>query len=566
MTDATEPGAPNRDGRPGAGAWPDALALLLVALRKSLWLILLLAILFALLAAAAKMSLPQKYAATSQVLIDPRSMAVFANEPVNSQLDSNSAINFVESQMQVLTSERVLSRVVAEEKLAEQPDFARIAEAARGSKELALQTALARMLTVKRQERSFIVDVTATAADAALAARIANAVVQAFIKEDGASRADSGRRLTRELTGRLTELREKLSQSEAKAEEFRLKNGLVSVGDRLVVEQKLETAVADVSAAQVRSARAQARVDQLDKAKNDLGSLGALTQAEDMRTVSFLIERLSAARENLADLNLNLGARHPALTSARSRVDEIEQRISAEFGRIRSAARADLIRAKGEEAELARQSTRLSADVSKARQSQIELRAREQEVEANRALLGSFETRSREADEFGRIAAVNVRVVSVALPPNATASLTMAIAWGLAGFVFGAMLGCAVAALRALIAFGRPARDRTVVTKPARSIGRIARKPAAPAEPTPAAAVAPATAPPPARPDVVEAPSLTKPPVGTPPAAPASVKPGVAIPPPSRPSPLRAALAAAQRPTPLQAAFERARRESLRGR
>ncbi len=481
-------------GSSSDGAWPEAFAMLAARLRRSIWLVLVFAIAGAALGLAARAALPQKFSATAQILIDPRSMNVFSNEPVNSQLDANAAVNFVESQMQVIGSERVLARVIRDDSLSEElksgdDDAISPAETQQGDPagdmrlrpslgvdgkplDPAALNALSRAITIKRNERSYIVDVTASARTPELAARLANGVVKAFIDEDAASRAEAGRRLTGELTGRLDELRKRLQDSESKAEEFRRQNGLVASGDKLIVEQKLGEAVTELSASQARLSRAEGRVDQLDRAQRDLGSLGALTPTEDMRTISYLIERLSAARENLAELSLNLGARHPALASARSRVSEIDSRIVGELNRIREAAKADLNRARAEQQGLTQTVAALSADVSKARQAQIELRSLSQDVEANKALLATFETRAREANEFGRIATVNLRVVSVALPTEGRSALVGAIVFAIVGALVGVILAIGLVTLLALLSIGESrvpafvARERVAVRTP----------------------------------------------------------------------------------------------------
>jgi uncharacterized protein involved in exopolysaccharide biosynthesis len=470
-----------------AGVWPYAFAVLTSYLRRAVWLIVALAVVGALAGLAVRSALPPRFVSTAQLLIDPRSLQVFQNEMVNSQLDANSAINFVESQMQLLTSERVLSRVIREEKLAEDPAFQPVADGeetpAEGATDLRPSlgadgepvdakalTALRRMLTVKRGERSFLVDVTATARTPELAARIANAVVKAFMAEDAATRADAGRRLTSELDGRLAALRERLNASEVKVENFRVAKGLLVTGDKLVSEQRLEEAVTELGASQNRLARAVARVDQLEKAKRDIGSVGALTATEDIRTLSYLIERLSAARENLADLRLNLGPRHPALTSAQSRVDEIERRIKSELDRIREASKVEVERARGEQRAISRTVADLSAELSRARKSQIELGALEQEVKANRDLLAAFEARSREADEFGRISAINLRIVSVALPAEGGSRLVAFVVFAVLGATLGALIGVACVALWAMIAIGRSGKIRRASAAPKRPL------------------------------------------------------------------------------------------------
>lgn len=443
-----------------------ALAVLAASLRRGIWWILLAGIVFGGLGFVAKSFLPQRYTATAQFLLDPRGLPVFPGDMSTAQFDANSQIGVVESQMRIITSERVLSKVLRDESLVQdlapdddaeedgvpptEPMPLRPSLDAEGGNAAAL-AALQRSLSVQRAERSFVIDVTATARTPAGAARLANAVVKAYIDEDAANRAAEARRLTEELTSRLDALRKRLSDAEAKATAFRIESGLISTGDRLVVEQKLAEAVSEVSAAQFRLDQATSRSAQLDSTRGDLAMLGA---NDDTRSLTLLIERQNAAQEDMATLAARLGDRHPELTAARGRVEEIRKRIDVELGRIRLAARADLERARTTQQAVARSVASLSDAVAKTQQSRIELRTLEQEVETNRTLLESFKTRALQASEFGRIDPGAVRIVSVAQPPPARKSLTGQLAWGIVGALMGMILATAMITLRAMLAIG----------------------------------------------------------------------------------------------------------------
>lgn len=455
------------DGSASAGAARGSLGRWLwMRRRRVAALVVTPAVICGVLAPLVVSLVPPTYQATAQLVIDPRGLQVFAGEQDGVISDANAGINFVETQLQLLTSERVLSRVLREQAGAPEqtqggdpgpdiglrPGFG-VDQASADPKAIA---ALRRNLVVKRGERSFLVDITAKAASSERAASLANGVMKAFIEEDSASRAQAGRRLNAEIGGRLADVRRQLAASENAADAFRVKNGLVtSSGEQLVSEQRLEQAVTAVGDAELRVARSEARVKQLDDAKLDLGALGPLTATDDMRTISYLIERLSAAREALADARMNLGPRHPALVSAQSRVNEINSRIQADLSRIKAAARTDLERARNERDAIRAEMATLSGAVQKDRKSGVELKTLEEQVAANRKLLATFEGRAREADEFSRVTPANIRVASVATPDEGRSRLLTMIAAAIAGGLFGGLLGVAAVAFWAVFSLGR---------------------------------------------------------------------------------------------------------------
>jgi len=448
-----------------AGPWPLALAALGAALRRWLWAILAAAIVFGCLGVAAKSLLPKRYSATAQFLIDPSGQPVFPGDLSSPQYDANSQIGIVESQMRVITSERVLSRVLDDtalmtelaasgpagpEETPREPMPLRPSIDASGGKAAALM-ALQRALTVQRGDRSFVIDVTATARTPDLAARLANAVVKAYVEEDAVNRADTARRLTDELTSRLASLRQRLNDAQQRAERFRLEAGLVSTGDRLVVEQKLAEAVSELGAAQLRLDQATSRAAQLDTSGSDVAMLGS---NEDTRSLLVLIERQNSAQEELAALATRLGARHPALAEARERVAAIRQRIDVELGRIKAAAAAEMERARTTQQALARSVDTLSEAAAKTQQSKIEMRTLEHDVETSRALLESFQTRALQLGEFGRIDPGTVRIVSVAQPPPESRGLKGMVLWGVFGGLLGVILATTLVTFRVMLALG----------------------------------------------------------------------------------------------------------------
>ena len=452
--------------------WRSAFAALISQGRRWKWAIAGCGLAFAVAGAGLKAYLPTTYTATAQLLFDPRGLKVFNNDLTSGLHDANAAINFVESQMGVIQSERVLSRVMDSECAASRKALKSDADGRASGPVLAFTRlcpgvgangdwaktlqALRRALSVKRAERSFVVDVSATGPTPALAAHLASAVVTAYVNEENATRTDAASKLTGDLGGRLEALRLSLQESEAKAEHYRRDKNLIRLGDRLLVEQRLTAATAALNETQARIDRASARVKQLDAAPRTASALGALGAEADTRALLVLAERRNAILVELAPLAARLGERHPALMEARSRLAETDKSIGVEMTAIRNAARADLARARGEHASIEKTVNELSAKVTQARQSEIELRTLEQAVDANRKLLESFETRSREAGEFGRIDSGNLRVVSVARAPETQRLAPRLILWGGVGLVLGLILAAAAVALSALLAIAKP--------------------------------------------------------------------------------------------------------------
>lgn len=429
----------------GANSWPYVLRRLHEEIARLILPVLFFMLAFACLAMLVRVVIPQTYRATAEIFIDPRGLQVFENELVNGQYDANASVNYVESQMHVILSARVLTRAVQYEQGSTSRTHSPPAEAGLSASQL---EALRRNINVSRAERSYIISVTARADSPQGAANLANSVVQAYLDEDATNQTDIAVRLTDNLGSRLEQLRQRLAASEERAEEHRRQHNLVSTDQQLIVDQQLTAAVRARGEAEERLAAVQARREQLISAEPT--AIMALADTNDQARLSALLDRQNAAREAYASLATRLGAMHPNLRSAQGQVAEVEQLLRAEISRMRDAS-AILLRQAEQEVASARQAVEtLTLQSTQARESSIELRTLEEQIRSDRELLASFETRSREMSEFARIDSTNIRILSMAYVPDVGTGILGLILWGMAGAFVAALAGLALAVLRVM--------------------------------------------------------------------------------------------------------------------
>ena len=159
---AATPEAGGFDPSEGGNPWRDAAIVLGRQARRRLKLILTAGLVCGALAGLAKLALPTTYKASAQILIDPQEFRAFDADAPTSTLEANAAINYVESQMGVIGSERVLLRVIRDQGLGggapSEPAEGAQPESpeAKRSRELAENKALASLqkaVTISRAER-----------------------------------------------------------------------------------------------------------------------------------------------------------------------------------------------------------------------------------------------------------------------------------------------------------------------------------------------------------------------------------------------------------------------------
>ncbi|HUE37950.1 MAG TPA: Wzz/FepE/Etk N-terminal domain-containing protein, partial [Candidatus Binatia bacterium] len=224
-----------------------------------------------------------RYRASIQILLAPTDLRLVEKSVVPPAQTSDANVMQVESETRVLTSDRVLRRVVRNEHLTDDSEFqmrsawgldglidavrstlgTRPEQAKTVDRELDALRLLQRKISAKRSERTYVVDVAVDSSDPNRSARIANAIGAAYVDEQADARAEAARRATESLSARLNEQRERVRQAEEQVELYKAQHNIVGPAGRLVDEQQLTELNNQLIAARGRTAETKARYEQM---------------------------------------------------------------------------------------------------------------------------------------------------------------------------------------------------------------------------------------------------------------------------------------------------------------
>jgi succinoglycan biosynthesis transport protein ExoP len=433
--------------------------------RRRIWLVL--GTLFGLIAAVAFLALATpKYTAVAQLLIDPNDLRVVDNQVTSSATPTDANTAYVESQVRVLTSDNVLRKVIAANHLDTDPEFVGPPSTVSAVREffydklgmapptpqndptiIALQT-LGPQIVARRQERTYVVDLSVTSRDGEKSALIANAIIKAYLDDQAGARTNAARRATDALSGRLQELKDRVREAEDRSETYKAQNNIVSASGQLVNEQQLTELTNQLTAASGKADEAKARLDQIDALRRGKVDAGAITEAVASPTVAALRTQQGDVLRRKAELTARLGDRHPSIADINAQAHDLQQQIDRETSRLAVAARGDYDRAIATREALRKRLDALKQEAVTTSQALVRLRELEREVEASRAVYQSFLTRSRETSEQERVNTANVRVLSEANLPNKRAFPPRSILVLAAALVFGLMAGTGLGFVR----------------------------------------------------------------------------------------------------------------------
>ncbi|WP_370320513.1 GumC family protein [Oricola sp.] len=398
-----------------------------------------------------------KYKVYTDILVAPANLNVVREDVFESSPQSDAQILEVESRLRVLTSRNVLSRVIDDLNLTEDPEFVKPSpfaaiknlfasnEEVEANTRLAVMRELSERVEASREQRSFIVVLETWREDPEKAVELADAMVKAFEQEMFESAASSAGRVARDINARLKELRRSATEAETRVEAFRRENGLAVAGNELERSRLSSELNSQVLEAQQRLIQEQTQYQQMRAALNAGRTRSASVFESD--TMSNLREQYNELRQRIGSLELSLGPRHPQLLQAQSELEALENAINDEARAILDRARASYEREQTALAALQAKAGEETSNVFVDNEAEVQLRDLERDATAKAQLYETFLTRSQQITESQQIDTTNIRVISSAVPPKAPSWPPRKLILMAGGVAAGLMIGVGLALL-----------------------------------------------------------------------------------------------------------------------
>ncbi len=417
------------------------LASLGAALWRKRYAILRPTIVVALFTFAVVTVIPPKYQSEARVLVVGRDNVFLRPDADKDVIDrGNVDAETVVSQAQLILSRDLASEVIAKLKLNAIPEF----DPALGGISL-IKTLLSFFgitknpmamtpeervleayydrLTVFPVEKSRVIVIDFLSENPELAARVANAIADAYLKRLQEAKQDQARSASAWLSGEIETMRKKVADAEAKVEAFRAKsNLLVGPNNTTLSVQQLGDLNAQLAAARALKSDAGAKA----KLIRDMLKSGETIELSDILN-SELIRRLSeqrvTLRAQLAEQSSTLLANHPRIKELKAQIADLDIQIRKEAEALARSLEND---AKLADAKVAAQLStfdQLKSQAVTSNEDDVQLRALERDAKSQRDLLELYLAKYREATAHDSIASApaDARVISRATVSNVPA-------------------------------------------------------------------------------------------------------------------------------------------------
>jgi capsular exopolysaccharide synthesis family protein len=292
-----------------------------------------------------------------------------------------------------------------------------------------------------------IVEIRYTSTDPVFAAEAANAVATAYIQQSMDFKFVASKEASDFLSERLAEQRKAVEASERAVQEFKERNGAVSIadGNSSIAIQRLTDLNAALIKAKTERINKEALYNQLKSAQTT-GALDSLPAVMQNEYVQGLKNNLATAQRQQAQLAERYGAAHPEMIKARSEVQSAELKLNGEINKVVEAVNSEYRAALAQEQSLQGALNAQRNEALGQGKVGVAYSVLQREADSNRQIYENLLQRTKETGISGERRSTNVRVVDRAevpggpISPNVRGEMTFAFVAGLVlavGLAFG---------------------------------------------------------------------------------------------------------------------------------
>lgn len=399
------------------------------------------------------------YTATSTIMIEAQSPGLLQNtQQPQSNLD-----NFYKTQYEVLKSRNLAAMVINKLGLAKNPNFVQVrhrrslwpsmgslfssAEPKTVSPRIEvlgvkpqLINAYLGGLIIRPEYDTQLVVVSYSSPDPALAARIANAHVRAFVTQTYQLHAQNTETAQHFLENKLDELEKRIETSEEALNDYRRQRGIWAsslddkdkmMGDRI---ENLNRALV-----QAEESRIELQADVETIKSNDYDSLPAVVNNTLIQNLKIQLARLEGQYANLAS---QATPDYPPVAQLHAQVLQVQRRLQQETSRIVESGRSRYQQALEKENELRSDLEREKTQAMSLKDASLRDAVLAREVATNHTLYRSVLERIKILGMSGEAQVTNISVVDTAETPMSPSSPKPLLSLVIGGFL-GMVLGIA---------------------------------------------------------------------------------------------------------------------------
>ncbi|HUZ47783.1 MAG TPA: polysaccharide biosynthesis tyrosine autokinase [Terriglobia bacterium] len=413
-------------------------------LRKRRWTILTVAFVLVTLAAIYSFKVRPTFRATGRVEVEPDAPPFQSSDQNNSP--STVDASFLQTQVDVLTSDHLAWETIEELKLDANPDFnpdlppsGRQPPGDISSLQSRLIHVFHDHLHVALARDSRMLEVSFDSTDPRLGASVANALMNNYIQYNFMTKYDATRQASGWMEQQLDELKAKVETSQQALVDYERQNAIVDVGDKQsLAARNLAALGQEFTEARNHLAEEQSLYDLV---KSNPSQTALLAQ-DDL--LQMLEEKFADLKTNYVNTLAQYGPKFPKVVRLKDQINTVESLIAEERRRSVDRIRRNYDAATGREEILAREVAQAKIEMENLNQLLIQHNILKHDFETNQDLYDSLLKRLKDATVEAGLRATNIHIVDRALPPTLPVRPRKALNIAV-GMMLGLILGVTLA-------------------------------------------------------------------------------------------------------------------------
>lgn len=398
------------------------------------------------LATVVLFALTPLFTGTAVVMLDSRQTNTVDVQAVLSGLSTDQTT--ILTQVQIITSENLGTRVVNKLKLDQDPEFNTSLkwslfhflapinplnwlamlqppltpeQQAAQLHELVMQN-FEKKLNVAQVGLSTAIEIDFDSEDPGKAAAIANAIAEAYVEDQLNAKFEATQKATEWLSSRLGQLAAQASEAQALVEKYKVDHHLTEVvgtsgqGTVSVLDEQIAQVNQQLMQAQTDRAQAEATAARVRSLVNS-GHAAEVNQVVNSPLIAQLRGQEAQLVEQQAQMASRYGPEHPKMLDLQAEKRDLEVKISEEISHVVGTADNDAAVARAHESVLQDTLNRLESQSGVQGSDRVKLSQLEANADSSRSLYDAFVARSKQTQQEEGLQIPDARIISRATVP-----------------------------------------------------------------------------------------------------------------------------------------------------
>ena len=274
-------------------------------------------------------------------------------------------------------------------------------------------------LDAAREGKSYAISIEFTSTDPVKAAQIATDVARLYVEEQLKAKQEAAARAAEWLSGRLTELRRKLQESESAIAVYKADNELIDSSEGVTLDSARLTALhSQLIEARAQRADKESKLAVLRRVRNQGVGIESVNEIISSPVIGHLKTLQTELLRQEAQLKQEFGPRHPKIVQLNAEKQKLDDKIYSEVQNIISAFESEVSFLRNREGALQESLDQAKQSVAVGQRAEVQLAELQRDAESNRVLYQALLDRYKKLTEQRETIEAGAEVISNAPVPG----------------------------------------------------------------------------------------------------------------------------------------------------